>query len=196
LYDKKVWIIKLAAICILLLSISFSIKSINQDNTSSITWLNLKKHQGIIFKKGNEAVVISDIKTTDKTWQYSIQPYLDSCKISNMQVFGISDNIKISWLVKRNNLIQFKDKRLFVFNGQLKDTSLFRKVKADYIYITGNPRKELAALNNNFDYKTLIIDGSNSDKLIESIEEQSKATNITYKILKRNKSIITVSNYK
>jgi competence protein ComEC len=194
LYDKKVWLIKLAGACILLLSISFSVKSINQTNTNSVAWLNLKKHQGIIFKNGNEAIVLSDIKTSDKTWQYSIQPYLDSCKISNMHLVGLNDNIKTTWLVKRNNLIQFMDKRLFVFNGELKDTSLSQKVKANYIYITGNPRKELANLNNNFYYKTLIIDGSNSDKLIQNIEAQAKAGNINYKIIKRNKSLITVSN--
>lgn len=194
LYDKKVWLVKLAGVCILLLSISFSMKSIHQNNTNSVAWLNLKKHQGIIFKNGNEAIVLSDIKTTDKTWQYAIQPYLDSCKISRMHLFSLNVSIKTPWLVKRNNLIQFMNKRLFVYNGELKDSTISRKVKTDYIYITGNPRKGLTAINNNFDYQTLIMDGSNSDKMIENVAHQGKDGDMNYKILKRNKSFIIVSN--
>ena len=194
LYDKKVWLVKLAGVCILLLSISFSIKSIHQNNTNSVAWLNLKKHQGIIFKNGNEAIVLSDIKTTDKTWQYAIQPYLDSCKISRMHLFSLNVSIKTPWLVKRNNLIQFMNKRLFVYNGELKDSTISRKVKTDYIYITGNPRKGLTTINNNFDYQTLIMDGSNSDKMIDNVAHQGKNGDMNYKILKRNKSFIILSN--
>lgn len=195
LYNKKVWAVKLSLVCTLLLCLSWSIKSINLAKTNSITWLSLNKHQGVVFKNGNQAIVLADVKPADKTWQYAVQPYLDSCQISNVSVYGLTQqDIKTPWLMKKGGFIQFIDKTIFVFNGQLENARLPQKLKTDYIYITGNPGEALTAINNNFNYKTLIIDGSNSDNMINKIEQQAIAKHVNYKILKRNNSLISISN--
>jgi competence protein ComEC len=68
------------------------------------------------------------------------------------------------------------------------------KLTADYIYITGNPVAGLNTINNYIDYQTLVIDGSNSDKLLYQAESQASIKKTNYKILKRNNSLISVSN--
>jgi competence protein ComEC len=190
LYDRKVWLLKMSIICILLLCISISVKRISSSRNRSIAFLNLKKHVGIVFKNGNEAVVLSDIKDNDKTYQYSIQPYLDSSKVSDIKLLELNVDIRTTWLLKKNDLIQFLNKRIILFNGQLQ-SNLPQKLKTDYVYLTGNPTDGINSVNDNFNYQTLIIDGSNSDKVISLAEKQDKRK--AYEILKRNNSLILIS---
>jgi competence protein ComEC len=194
LYDKRSWLLKLSLVCTLLLCISITLKRINKSTTNNIAWLNLNKHKAIVFKKGNSAIVLTDLKDTDKTYHYSIQPYLDSCQVSNTRLLALNQNIKTQWLIKKDGLVQFLNTKMFLLNGQPTDESLSPKIKTDYIYLTGNPHAALTSINYNFDYHLLIIDGSNSDNYIGKLKEEAENKKIKYKILKRNISLITVSN--
>jgi len=194
LYNKKTWLLKLSLFCTLLFCLSLSVKKIGMSRSDSITFLNLKKHQGIVFKNGNEAVILTDIKLNDKTYQYSIQPYLDSCGISDPSVYNSNANINTPYLEKKYGLIQFLNKRIFIFDRLLKHNMPLQKLKTDYIYLTGNPDTGLSVINSNFDYKLLVIDGSNTDNMVSRFEEDAKSKRIAYKILKRNNSFISISN--
>jgi len=194
LYDKKTWLLKLSLFCTLLLCLSLSMKEIDSSRSNSIAWLNLKKHKGMVFKKGNEAIVLTDLKNTDKIFQYSIQPYLDSCQVSNATVYGLNQDINTSWLIKKYDLVQFLNKRIFIFDGRQRNNVPSQKIKTDFIYLTGNPYTGLNVLNSSFDYETLVADGSNSDNLIGQVKQEAENKGSTYKILKRNISLLTVSN--
>jgi competence protein ComEC len=193
-YNKKTWLLKLSLVCILLLCISFSIKKIHLQQSNEIAWLNLKKHTGIIFRTGDNAVILTDIKNTDKIYQYSIQPYLDSCQVSHAVVYNLKQDINEPYLIKKYGLIEFLNSRIFIFNGQVEGNMLSPRLKTDYIYLTDYPETLLNQINAAFDYKMLVVDGSNTDKLIAEIEKDGRSKPVNYKILKRNNSLITVSN--
>lgn len=193
-YDKKSWLLKVSLVCTLLFGISISLKRMNASASNNIAWLTLNKHKAVIFKKGNAAIVLTDLQDTDKTYRYSIQPYLDSCQVSNTRLLRLNQNIKIPWMAKKDGLVQFLNTKMFLLNGQPADESLTPKLKIDYIYLTGNPHTSLTAINNNFDYKLLIVDGSNSDNYIGKLKEETENKKVKYKILKRNISLIAVSN--
>ncbi|GAC1309152.1 MAG: ComEC/Rec2 family competence protein [Mucilaginibacter sp.] len=194
LYDKKAWLLKTAMACTLLLCISLSAKNISLSRSNQIAWLNLKKHPGIVFRHGNKAVVLTDIKTTDRTFQYSVQPYLDSCRISDIKMVSLDQNIKTPWLAKEAGLIQFMNTKVFVLDGKHYPIPFPEKLATDYMYITGNPAAGLTTINNYFQYQMLVIDGSNSDRLLYQAESQASIKKTNYKILKRNNSLISVSN--
>jgi len=194
LYDRKTWPLKLSLFCTLLLCLNLSMKKISSSRSNSIAWLNLKKHQGIIFKNGNEAIVLTDLKNTDKIFQYSIQPYLDSCQVNNARVYSLNQDINTPWLIKKYNLVQFLNKRIFIFDGRQQNDVPSQKIKTDYIYITDNPYAGLNVLNSGFDYHTLVADGSNSDNLLSLVKQQAEIKGGGYKILKRNNSFLSVSN--
>ena len=194
LYDKRSWLIKFSLVCTLLLCISISLKRINAANTTNIAWLNLNKHKAIVFKNGNAAIVLTDLKDTDKTYRYSVQPYLDSTQVSNTRLLTLSQNIKTPWMVKNHGLVQFLNTRMFFLNSQPDSDNLSTRLKTDYVYITGNPHASLTVVNNNFDYHLLIMDGSNSDAYLNRLKIEAENKKIKYKILKRNISLVTVSN--
>ncbi|MGN8069235.1 ComEC/Rec2 family competence protein [Mucilaginibacter sp. SG564] len=194
LYDKKPWLLKFSMGCLFLLCVSISVKRYRADNSSSVAFLNLRKNTGIVFKNGNKAVVLTNLTDTDKNYKYTIQPYLDSCKISKADVYNLDQGISKNYLKKQGGLIQFNHQKIMLFDKQTLHWQLPQKLKTDYLYITGNPYADLTQINKNYDYQTLVIDGSNSGKLIDQLEQQAREKHINYSILKRNISLIAVSN--
>jgi competence protein ComEC len=194
LFDRKKWLLQIGLITMLILTISISFKRIGAVQTDSITFLNMRKHQGIIFKQGDKAIILSDLNAADKNYQYSIQPYLDSCKIADTSIYNSRQNINSVFLIKNNNLIQFQNKKILLFDKQLQNKNLSHKLKVDYLYITGNPHTSVAQLDKNYQYASLVIDGSNMDKYIVDWEKQAKTLRINYKIIKRNNSLVVLSN--
>ena len=191
LYTKKVWLLRLSLGCTLLLCVSLGIKKIRHRQTSQIAWLNLKKHIGIVFRNGSNAFVLTDTKANDKIYQYSIQPYLDSCQVNHVQIINTNAETRTPWLVKKNDLIQFLDKKIMLLNGAY-NSRFPTGMKIDYIYITGNPVGLAQASGT--DHPMLIIDGTNSDNFINRAQSGANIINADLKILKRNNSLITVSN--
>jgi competence protein ComEC len=194
LYNKKIGLLKVSLFGILLLSVSISIKKIHFQQSNEIAWLSLKKHKGIIFRSGNSAVILTDVKNSDKTYQYSVQPYLDSCEINQAIIYNLNQDINGPFLIRKYGLIEFLNNNIFISDGHVKNNIIAPKLKIDYIYFTGYPDTGLNNINAAFDYRMLIVDGSNSETLIAEIEKNSKSTPFNYKILKRNNSLITVSN--
>jgi len=194
LYARKLWSLRFSLICTLLLCAGFSIKNMSLSSSKEIAWLNLKKHQGIIFKNGAEAIVLTDLKQTDKAYLYSIQPYLDSCQVNDVKVYDPGRDINTKWLKKKYNLVQFLHTTVFIFNKDFFNNGFSQKIKTNYIYITGNPDTGLNSINRSFDYRSLVIDGSNSDNKINQWAKLLADEHVNYKILKRNNSIISVSN--
>ena len=194
LFDRKKWVIKFSLAIMLLLGISISAKRINTLRSDSIIFLNMRKHQGLVFKHGDQAIILSDINNTDKNYQYSVQPYLDSCKIADTIIRNLKQNIRSAYLIKTNNIIQFQNKKVLLFNKDLQGKQLPEKLNIDYLYVTGNPHTSLNEINKNYAYASLVIDGSNSNALVDSLEHQAKNQHINYRVIKRNNSFIVSSN--
>jgi competence protein ComEC len=188
LFDKKMWLVKISLGCLLVLSIGTSFKKIDSVKNSSITFLNLRKHIGLVFKHGNQAVVVTDLPTDDNNYRYSIQPYLDSTSV-NAVSYNLTQNINTSFLKKNNNLIQFRDTRILIYNPTMENVHLPKKLKVDYVYLTGNPHTDISAINKNFGYNLLVIDGSNSKKTIDDLTKHAQTQHISYRVLKRNRSL-------
>lgn len=190
LYDKSKWLITAAFGCTLLFSISISLKKLSADDTRSVTFLSLRKHTGIVFKNGNTGVVLSDLPENDKNFQYSVQPCLDSSRITNYKVYPLNADIKTPYVLKRGGLVAFQNKNLLLLNDVNKTQSIPQQLKIDYLYLSNNFPIDTSALIN----KTLIIDGSNSDKYINSLIPAIKNMHLRYYALKRNKSFLVTSN--
>ncbi len=71
LYKQKIGLLKLSLTFTLLLVISISYAKWDNLQSDSIVFLNLRNHSGIIFKTGEQAVVLSDLADSDKTYRYS-----------------------------------------------------------------------------------------------------------------------------
>jgi competence protein ComEC len=194
LFNKNKWLLNLGLTTILILSLSVSIKRSKALQEDSITFLNLRKHQGIVFKHQDKAIILTDLNPADKNYQYSVQPYLDSCKIADTAVCTMSKNIQSAFMRKYHGLIQFNNKKILIIDKTNQAYHLPQKLEVDYLYLTDNPATSIGQLNGNYSYSILIIDDSNSNQRIAKLEQQAKDLHVNYRILKRNKSVTIPSN--
>ncbi len=194
LFDKRKWLIKASLLCLLILSISISLKKYNAFKTDGITYLNLRSHTGVVFKKNDKAIVITDLNPADKNYQYGIQPYLDSCKVTDTTVYNLDKNVNAPFLRKRDNLILFKNKTIIIYNKTTVSNQLPQKLPVDCLYITDNPNTDLTTINKNYTYKLLVIGSNNTPQLITKLEQEAQISNIPYQSLKRNKALSILSN--
>lgn len=194
LYHRKIWLLRAGIVLAPLLAVSISIKRYSSYSTNSIAFLNLRKNMGIVFKSGNHAIIVSDLADTDKTYNYSIRPYLDSCKISDVILYKPDQDIRSAFLRKQGNFIQFRNQSVALINKGYEDTIPAVKLKTDYLYITGNPKISLAIINKNYEYHSIIIDATNAPKTVQFIVDQTRTLPTNYVVLKRNKSFVATSN--
>ena len=193
LFDRRKWLIKASLVMLLVFAISVSLKKYNSFKTDGIIYLNLRSHTGIMFKNNNKAVIITDLDPMDKNYQYAIQPYLDSCKITDTAVYKPEQNINAPFLKKTGNIIQFKNKTLFIYDRITANKKLQQKLTFDYLYITDNPKTDLNTINKNYTYKLMVIGSNNTPTLVGKIEQQARDNGIVYQSLKRNKAIRILS---
>ena len=194
LYYKKTALLKLSLVCMLLLCISISLKKIDTTRSNSIAFLNMGKHVGIVMKHGNTDSILTDLTDTDKNYRYSIQPYLDSCQVTHINIYHLQQNVQLPYLLKRYNYFQFLNKKVVILNKQYSAMTLNVPLNTDYVYVTGNPYINIASINKNYKYGTLVIDGSNSNRSVSNFIQQAEAMHVNYALLKRNKSLLVVSN--
>lgn len=194
LFDKRKWLIKASLLCLLVLSISISLKKYNAFKTDGITYMNLRSHTGIVFKNNDKAIIITDLNPKDKNYQYAIQPYLDSSKVKDTAVYNLDRNVNTSFLKKMGNIIQFKNNTILIYNKTTSTKQLPQKLPVDFLFITDNPKTDLHSINKNYTYHRLVIDGSNTPQLIAKLEQQAKEAKVHYQSLKRNKALQILSN--
>jgi len=192
-YYKKPVLIKIAAVCLLLLSISVSVKSIRATKFNNITFLNLKKHSGILFKQGNCAVLLTDLLDTDKTYRYSIQPGLDSNRINNLSIVHFNKDTATTFWAKQGNLVRFVDKDVLIYDKDFWYDSSALKIPVDYVFVTGSPHVSPGVIDKGFQYRTLVTDAGNTDKTVNALKAGLSNYDRKMYVLKRNKSLIIES---
>lgn len=194
LHSRRVWVLYLSLICMLIAVSSVSMQNIKSQQTQSITFYSLGKHQGILFKNGNHGVMLSDLQPADADYKFSVQPGIDSNHIAHVRLANLSTDLETPYFRKKSSLVQFGNQRVLIYNPQLEFYKVSPKVRIDYLYITGNPHSKLIFINKNYEYKKLIIDGSNSPQTIKNLVNEADSLRLNYAVLKRNKSVVATSN--
>lgn len=192
--NKKLIFIRLSILSVLILTISISWKSHIALGTNNLTFLSLRKNSGIAFRNGKTMILLSDLHHRDKTFAFSIQPFLDSSKITQLSFIDFKTDHQQGHFKKKENLIQFNDCTLLIFDKALAKKKLQSKLKVNYIYLTGNPHIELKDLLKNYEFDLLVVDGRNSDYFIRKIKNAADEAGVKHKILKRNYALTLAAN--
>lgn len=190
-HNKKSVLLRLSLICVLLACLDVTYNKIKLFRNDSITFLNLRKHTGILLKKGDEAVLITDVKPADKTYVYSIKPCLDSNRISNLHCINPDSDVQTNWFCKRANLVQFKTSQLVLIN---KYSAVYpENIKADYLFITGNAKVSSADLKT-YEPATIITNADNGRLDTEKLKHQAASLHLNFFSLRSNKALEVASN--
>ena len=194
LISKKAIALKLSLTCLLMLCISSSWKMISLQQTERIIFFNVKKNTATLFQRGKQAILMTNLTLADKSYQYSIQPCLDSLGIDSVLFCQPQQSLQTSYFKKQNNYIQFMQKSVLLFNPSLEKTVLNQKLAVDYILLSQNPHINIKKLNNSFAYNHLIAEANNSSQRLKKLTAEADSLHINLFTLRRNKSYIVASN--
>jgi competence protein ComEC len=194
LISKKAAMLKLGLACLLVLCISSSWKMIKVQQTERIIFFNVKKNTATLFQKGTQAVIITNLTLPDKSYQYSIQPCLDSLGIDSIIFCQPQQSMQTTFFKKQNNYMQFMQKSILLVNPSLKKTVLNQKLSVDYILLSQNPHVNVNKLNNSYTFNYLIAEANNSPQRLKRLTGQADSLRVKLFNLRRNKSHIVASN--
>ncbi|MGI4751372.1 MAG: ComEC/Rec2 family competence protein [Janthinobacterium lividum] len=183
---RKIFLLKMNAVFTVLFLMSFSYKRYRSADQQEIIFLNLRKNFGLICKSGKEVFLLTDLKPGDKTFQYAVQPFLDSCQSTQIHLIGTKQNFTNASFIKQKSLIQFRNKLVFIADRTFEKQHFPQKIKVDAVLITGNPKINLQQITQNLIFDWLIMDGSNSDYHLKKLADEANADGRKIFILKSN----------
>jgi competence protein ComEC len=149
---------------------------INQQN---IIFFSLRKNSTVAILKGRTALLITDLESSDPTYQFSVNPYLDSCGIKNITFTN-------PHLQKGESNYYFENKYLKILTQQSNN---FSNSLSNWLMISGDKVYDIHKLLENNKTENLFIDAKNRDYIIKSLENELINSGFSSYTLKRNKAI-------
>lgn len=150
---------------LVVLLISFTIRSAGHLRQKIIVTYNINKTTAIDFLCGKEGLLVADsglIKDQGK-FGYHIQNNRVQQGISSgKELIAIDRSFKTDHVLKQGNFIRFFDKTMLLVNPDLNFQPQGSKLKINYLMLTHDPAITIDQLAKAFDFEMVIIDGSNS----------------------------------
>lgn len=161
---------------LLILISSISLKAFQHIKQKQALFFSLRKNTAVALIKGNNAVLITDLKPDEFTFLFSVKPYLDSCQVDYIQWIN-------PHLTQNEKMFSFEGKKLKIINHQSEN---FVDSKQDWLLLSSNKKQDLQSIKNTNSFQMLFIDGKNRDFIIEDFKNQAQKLNLKPNILKRN----------
>ena len=160
----------------------------NLKRSKEVVFLSMGKYDGIIFRHNNRAAVLTSLKVQSSSFKYSVQPYMDSCNIQQVDIIPF-DTDTVTAIVKiKNGVVSFDKTRIYI-----PTVNNVQYPRADMYYITNNPVLAINSIKQ-FSHRPLLVIGNNRKKYTYALVERAGQVNIQYKILFRNKALVIASN--
>ncbi|WP_256011542.1 ComEC/Rec2 family competence protein [Desertivirga xinjiangensis] len=157
----------------LVIAIYTSRSKIHRYHIRQVIFYSLRKNTAIGFFDAGKAYVYSDLKSTDKAFQFSVKPSLDA--ISNEFYF-------IDRVPKKNknipghggNWLQFYNLRILMWDPSMDNHTFDKTLNAEVLLLRGNPKVKIADVIKWVKFQVLLIDGSNTNYRANAWQEEAR----------------------
>lgn len=187
-YQKK---LMLFAICLLIAfqTCTAYLKTVAL-RQQKITFFTLRKNYAVAFIQSNKAVLVTDLKPDDKTFQFFIEPSLDKTKVEDVLFVNWKQDTVLTNFIKVEQQIRFLNYKILMVDEKFNYKKIEYMPKVDAIWLHNNTRKKINELRKEVIFDELIIDASNRDYMIKSYENEANNFGLKYHTLKKNNSYL------
>ena len=146
---------------------------------------NTGKYTSIDFIDGQSSILLTSLDSIKqkKTFSYNIEPAHDHLNIENATIFNFRDLVSSQptpHLKFTHNYIQFYKKRITLVTPETPPENSSSKWATDYLILANNPRTDIAELQEQYQFKRLIIAASNFKENVERWIKSCEELNVPY----------------
>ncbi|RZL46170.1 MAG: ComEC family competence protein, partial [Pedobacter sp.] len=160
-YKKREFIL---SICLLLIFQSYSLyEKITAAEQRKIIFFSLRKNYAAAFIDSKKAVLVTDLRSNDKNFQFFVQPALDQMKVEDVLFIKWEQDTIVNPFAKMEKQITFYNYKILLIDQTLNYKKIDDLPKYNSVWLHQNPKKTIAELRNQVVFSTLLIDASNKD---------------------------------
>lgn len=187
-YQKK---LMLFAICLLIAFQTYTayLKTVAL-HQQKITFFTLRKNYAVAFIQSNKAILVTDLKPDDKTFQFFVEPALDKMQVEDVLFIDWNKDTVVTNFIKVEKQIRFLNYKILMVDEKFNYKKIEYMPKVNAIWLHNNTRKKIDELRKEVIFDEVIIDASNRDYMIKSYEDEANNFGLKYHTLKKNNSYL------
>jgi competence protein ComEC len=162
----------------------------NALNQRKIIFFTLRKNYACAYITGRHAVLLTDLTSTDKNYQFFVKPALDQSQIDQVDFINFKKDTIINDFILKDKQIIFHHYKTLVIDESMNYKNLNIKGQFSSIWIHGNTKFNLEKITKEIKFKTIIIDASNKDYKITAHKAFAQKIKIHTYVLKKNKAYL------
>lgn len=175
----------LALLICFILADSLSFKSIQNFGRQELIFYSLRKNTAIAYLHQGRSVIITDLKPSDKLFNYSIKPSISSRGIDESIVLDPEQHFSGVNYWSDSDFMQFGNFRILRWRNEFNNLLLNKRIEVDMLLLSKGTAQKLQYIKERVDFKTAIIDSSNPEYKIKAWLKEAKNLGITCISLKK-----------
>ena len=173
----------------LALQLTVVLQMMKTTHQEEMIFFSLRKNYAAAFVNGNQTILVTDLKSLDRNYEFFVKPALDQKGIDNIHFVKWEDEFTHAEFVKRNSQIQFKNKRFLLMDNSFNYKKFSQKNSFDFLWLHNNPKQKMIDLVKEINFDTLILDATNKDYISAKFEQEAKINHLTTFTLKKRKAV-------
>lgn len=181
---EKRWL-HCALVCATSLAISSFSRSVKAVGRHEVVIFNVRRNLAIGLVGERQAWLYSNLVSPDDgTLRYSVLPELEA-KVDADAIRRIpyDSTFRDPMVYANAGVLQFGNSRILISEGKIRYGG---HLKVDILLLRNNPRLSLRELTENIHCRMLVIDGSNSDQVVNRLTAEAAEAGIPLYVLKDN----------
>lgn len=131
------------------------LKAIHQQK---IIFFSLRQNYAAAFIYGHKAVLLTNLQTSDKNFQFFIKPALDQAQINQITYASLKRDTLIQNFIFRDKQIIFYDYKILCIDETLNYKKLKTGAHFSSLWITGNTKFKLENFPPGMYFENIIVD--------------------------------------
>ncbi len=191
-YKKYMLFVALAIFSIF--QFSLALQSIQIQNQKKIVFFTTQKEYAVAFIYGQNAILVSHFKASDKNFKFYVQPALDQLRIQKMDLIKWDVDTNFRFFTKSNHQINFNGYRILLIDKYFDYKTIHETPIFNAVWLHQNPKIPIYALKRSVIFKTLIIDASNYSYNLAKFATEANKFQLQAHVLKKNKAYLVDLN--
>ena len=176
--------------CLLIFQGILSYDKMKASRQHKVIFYSLKKNFATAFLDADTAYLLTDLKQTDKSYIFSIKPFLDLHRIAVTKVFHYDEHINTAVLNMDSNQIRFYNLTILKNDPLLQKKAVLERPRFDILWIHNSPHVKMEDQIKAINFRIIVADATNNSSALKYYKNSTDIFHLNYHLLKKNPSYL------